>query len=150
MKTGMTAGAVVLIVMATGLSAIAALQRNAPAGRSRVAFSRQLPPLDGAALNLRIVEVTYPPGGANPSHTHPCPVVGYVLEGALRMRVNNEAEVVYRAGSTFYEAAGDIHVLSANASTTEPARFLASFICDREVTSLSTPAAPPKPNGAGR
>jgi quercetin dioxygenase-like cupin family protein len=150
MKAGMTATAVVLIVMATCLSTAAALRQNAPASRSRVAFSRTLPPLDGSALNLRIVEVTYPPGGANPSHTHPCPVVGYVLEGALRMRVNDGPEVVYRAGSTFYEATGDRHVVSANASTTEPARFLATFICDREVSSLSTPTAPPKPNGDGR
>lgn len=150
MKTGMTAGAAVVAVMAMLVSTVAALRQTAPASASRVAFSRKLPPLDGSALNLRIVEVTYPPGGANPSHTHPCPVAGYVLEGALRMRVNDGPEVVYNVGSTFYEAAGDVHAVSANASTTEPARFLASFICDREVSSLSTPTTPPKADGGGR
>jgi len=47
-------------------------------------------------------------------------------------------------GSRFYEEAGNIHQTSANASATEPARFLAYFVCDREVTQLSVPAPAPK------
>jgi len=112
--------------------------------RSRVALSRSLPPMDGHEIRVKLVDVTYPPGGANTSHTHPCPVVGYVLEGALRMKVGGGPEVVYRAGETFYEAAGDVHQISANASATEPARFLAYFVCDSDVAQLSSPIATPK------
>jgi len=115
--------------------------------QSRVALSRTLAPMDGREIRVRLVEVTYPPGGANASHTHPCPVVGYVLEGALRMQVNDGAEAIFRKGDTFYEEPGDIHRISANASATEPVRFLAYFTCDREVTQLSMPA--PAPKGAG-
>jgi quercetin dioxygenase-like cupin family protein len=115
--------------------------------QSRVALSRTLRPMDGGEIRIRVVEVTYPPGGANASHTHPCPVVGYVLEGSLRMQVNDGAEAIFRKGDTFYEEPGDIHRISANASATEPARFLAYFTCDREVTQLSTPM--PAPKGAG-
>ena len=53
--------------------------------RSHIAFSHALPPLDGARLQVTTVEVTYPPGGSSAPHSHPCPVVGYVIAGAVRM-----------------------------------------------------------------
>ena len=135
-------------VEALRLSAASASSRQpAPPSQSRVALSRTLAPMDGREVRVRVVEVTYPPGGANASHTHPCPVVGYVLEGSLRMQVNDGAEAIFRKGDTFYEDPGDIHRISANASATEPARFLAYFTCDREVTQLSMPA--PAPRGVG-
>jgi quercetin dioxygenase-like cupin family protein len=135
-------------VAALRLSAASASPgQSAQPSQSRVALSRTLKPMDGREIRVRVVEVTYPPGGANASHTHPCPVVGYVLEGSLRMQVNDGAEALFKKGDTFYEEPGDIHRVSANASTTEPARFLAYFTCDREVTQLSMPA--PAPKGAG-
>jgi quercetin dioxygenase-like cupin family protein len=128
-----------------GLVAAAILStQSAPPSQSRIVLSRSLPPMDGREIRVKIVDVTYPPGGANASHTHPCPVVGYVLQGALRMRVNDEPEAIYRSGDTFYEGAGDIHRTSANASATEPARFLAYFTCDRDVERLSVPTPAPK------
>jgi len=80
--------------------------------------------MDGREIRVKLVDVTYAPGGANASHSHPCPVVGYVLQGALRMRVNDAPEVIYRTGDTFYEGPGDIHRTSANASTTERFGYL--------------------------
>jgi quercetin dioxygenase-like cupin family protein len=105
---------------------------------SRTAFSGTLPALDGQRLEATIVEVTYPPGGANPAHRHPCPVIGYVLEGALRMQVKGQPERIFTPGETFIETPADIHVVSANASQEAPARFLAYFVCDR-ATPLSLP-----------
>jgi quercetin dioxygenase-like cupin family protein len=119
----------------------AAIAQTPPDSRSRTALSRTLPPMKGSDIHVKIIDVTYPPGGANASHTHPCPVVGYVLEGALRMAVNGGPDVIYKVGDTFYEAPGDIHRTSANASTSEPARFLAYFTCDGDVAQLSTPLA---------
>ena len=106
--------------------------------QSRTAFSGKLPALDGQRLEATIVEVTYPPGGANPAHQHPCPVIGYVLEGALRMQVKGQPERTFKSGETFFEAPTDVHVVSANASQEAPARFLAYFVCDR-ATRLSVP-----------
>ena len=88
--------------------------------------------MDGAHLNVTMVEVTYPPGGSSPPHSHPCPVIGYVLEGAYRTQVKGGPESIFRAGDTFYEEPNGIHLISANASDTEPVRFLATFTCDRE------------------
>ena len=65
-------------------------------------------------------------------HSHPCPVVGYVESGAVRTKVKGQAENVLKAGESFSEAANSIHEISANASQTEPAVFLAYFVCDHD------------------
>lgn len=114
------------------------------ASRSRTAFSGKLPALDGQRLEATLVEVTYPPGGANPSHRHPCPVIGYVLGGALRMQVKGQPERVYQPGETFIETPSDVHVVSANANQDVPARFLAYFVCDH-ATPLSVPVPEKQP-----
>ena len=43
----------------------------------------------------------------------------------------------YRAGESFSERPGDRHAVSANASTTEPARLLAVFVLDTSETTLT-------------
>ena len=130
------------IATIAGVSA-ALLAGAAEQGRrseSRTAFSGKLPALDGRRLEATLVEVTYPPGGANPAHRHPCPVIGYVLEGAVRMQVKGQPERIFKPGETFFESPSDVHVVSANASQDAPARFLAYFVCDR-ATPLSVPVA---------
>ena len=49
---------------------------------------------------------------------HPCPVIGYVLHGAVRMQVKGGPEALYQAGDSFYEAPNGIHLVSKNASAT--------------------------------
>jgi quercetin dioxygenase-like cupin family protein len=41
---------------------------------------------------------------------------------------------IYRAGESFFEPPGSIHLVSENASATEPAALLAIFIADDGVT----------------
>ncbi len=101
-----------------------------PDARARTVFSQALPALDGSRLRVTTVEVTYPPGGSSAPHSHPCPVIGYVLKGAVRMQVKGGALSIYKAGDSFYEAPNGIHLVSENASAKEPATFLAYFICD--------------------
>jgi quercetin dioxygenase-like cupin family protein len=135
------AGLTIATAIVTGSLAIRAQAGHAaaqPTSQSRVAFSHGLPQLDGGHLEATVVEVTYPPGGANPRHRHPCPVIGYVLDGALRMQVEGQPERIYRAGESFFESPTDVHQVSANASRDTPARFLAYFVCDHR-TPLSVP-----------
>lgn len=99
--------------------------------RARVAFSHDLPRLIGDRLSVTIVEVNYGPGESSAPHSHPCPVIGYVLEGTLRTQVKGEPEAIYKAGESFYEAPNGVHVVSANASAKERARLLAYFVCDQ-------------------
>lgn len=105
---------------------------------ARIVFTHPLPALNGTRLEAKIVEVTYGPGESSQPHSHPCAVIGYVLQGAVRMQVKGEPEAIYKAGQSFYEAPNGVHAISANASKTEPARFLAYFTCDHE-TPLTVP-----------
>jgi quercetin dioxygenase-like cupin family protein len=100
--------------------------------RARIAFSHALPALDGNHLQATVVEVRYGPGEASPPHSHPCAVIGYVISGTLRTQVKGEPEAIYKTGESFYEAPGGVHQVSANASQTEAADFLAYFVCDKE------------------
>jgi quercetin dioxygenase-like cupin family protein len=134
----LSTAALIAVVLASGV-ALTAFWEQTPS-RSRVAIAQPLPALDGRRLEATVLEVIYEPGGANSAHRHPCPVIGYVLEGSLRMQVKGQAERIYGAGDSFYEPPADVHLVSANASQDKPARFLAYFICDRE-TPLSVPVA---------
>jgi quercetin dioxygenase-like cupin family protein len=119
--------------MALGIAAMTLSgwgQASAP--RSRTVLSKSLPELDGHHLKATVVEVNYGPGESSHPHSHPCPVIGYVVEGAVRMQVKGETEAIYRAGESFYEAPHGVHEVSANASQTEPAKFIAYFMCDHE------------------
>ncbi|HJU11016.1 MAG TPA: cupin domain-containing protein, partial [Candidatus Binataceae bacterium] len=65
-------------------------------------------------------------------------VVGYVLSGAIRSKVNNGEERVYHAGQYWTEKPGVLHAVSENASDKEPAKLLAIFIVDAHEKNLVT------------
>jgi quercetin dioxygenase-like cupin family protein len=108
------------------------------AARDRAVLSQALPPMNGSHLKVTLVEVTYGPGESSAAHSHPCPVVGYVIEGSLRSKVKGQEAKLYNPGESFYEPPNGVHETSANASTKKPAKFLAYFVCDRD-TPLSLP-----------
>lgn len=120
--------------------------RSEGAERGVVVRSQSLPKLTGDRLTVFLVQVHYGPGEASIPHSHVCPVIGYVVEGALRTRIAGEAEKIYKAGDSFYEAPNRVHLVSANASSTEPAELIAYLICDRD-TPLSVPAPAFKKEG---
>src|ERR1700746_4221425 len=72
--------------------------------RARVLFYTEVPNLNSNHLKATLVEVNYGPGEASLPHSHPCAVIGYVVQGTLRTQVKGGPEVVYKAGETFYEA----------------------------------------------
>lgn len=100
--------------------------------RARIVLSQQLSRMDGDHLKGVMVEVRYGPGEASSPHTHPCAVMGYVAEGTIRTQVQGEPEMIYHSGQGFYEPPNGVHLISANASSTEPARLIAYLICDRD------------------
>jgi quercetin dioxygenase-like cupin family protein len=75
--------------------------------------------------------VVYPPGGSSPAHRHDAQVFVYVLEGHVNMQVKGGKLMTLGPGDTFYESPTDIHTVSANASKSEPAKFLAFLIKDK-------------------
>jgi quercetin dioxygenase-like cupin family protein len=99
-------------------------------GHEEVVFSQ---PLDEpAGTELTAVVVSYPPSGASPKHHHAGVVFAYVLSGSIRSENSATGPVrVYRAGESFFEPAGSIHLVSENASAEEPAKLLAVFVAPR-------------------
>jgi len=106
--------------------------------RGHIVLSHVLPSLDGARLKATVVEVNYGPGESSAPHSHPCPVIGYVVAGAIRTQVKGGQETIVKSGESFYEAPNGIHLVSANASRTAPAKLIAYFVCDHDAP-LSTP-----------
>jgi len=79
-----------------GLSCGILAAPNAPGGQTkatadRVVLSRSLPAMKGNDLKITVLEVAYAPGAASPAHSHPCPVVAYVVSGAIRSQVKRRA-----------------------------------------------------------
>ena len=83
--------------------------------------------------------VDFPPGFSSPVHRHNAQVSVYVLEGSVVMQVRGGKEVTLRPGQSFYEDPNDIHVVSRNASSTTPARFLV-FLIHKKGDPLVMPA----------
>ena len=81
---------------------------------------------------LRMITVEYPPGGSSPPHEHHAQVAVYVLEGSMRMQVKGQEPVTLGPGDTFYEDVNDVHVVSANASDTQPAKFVVFLVEDKK------------------
>jgi len=99
--------------------------------------SEKLPNVPGKSLTA--VVVNYAPGGKSASHHHAGSVFAYVLSGAIRSEVSTSGPAkVYQAGESFFEPPGSDHLVSANASTTEPASLLAIFVADDGAV-LTTP-----------
>ena len=96
------------------------------------------PKLDGNHLRATVVEVNYAPGEGDKPHSHPCTVIGYVAQGAIRFQVKGGPEGLFKAGESFYEPPNGVHQVSANASDKEPAKLIAFFVCDHE-TPLTVP-----------
>jgi quercetin dioxygenase-like cupin family protein len=78
-----------------------------------------------------MVTVDYPPGGTDAIHRHNARTFVYVLEGSVVMQLKGGKEVTLTPGQTFYEGPDDVHLVSRNASTTEPAKFVVFFIKDK-------------------
>jgi quercetin dioxygenase-like cupin family protein len=128
----MLGGLVLAGGIAAALHATSAQEQAKGAEGASVApvFAYQLPNLPGQTMTGVLVE--YAPGGSSPPHHHTAKgsVVAFVLDGAIRSKVNDGPVRVYKAGESWLEPPGAAHPVSANASATEPARLLAVFVAE--------------------
>ena len=126
--------AVSLALLLAGPASAQPAQQPAP-----YAFNNPIPNIPGKSLVA--VVVNYAPGARNKPHHHAPSafITAYVLEGAVRSQVDDGPVRVYHAGESFIEKPGAHHMISENASATEPAKMLAIFVVDSEAGPLSTP-----------
>jgi len=85
--------------------------------------------LDGARVaRVESARIELAPGQRTGLHFHPCPVVGSVVAGTIRLAVEGEPERTLRQGDAFYEPADTRIAAFDNESEQEPATFVAFYL----------------------
>jgi len=90
--------------------------------------SYALPNVPGKRVT--IVRVFYGPGGFTRAHRHAGSVTAYITKGTIRSQLAGGPVETFKVGQSFFEPPGSTHLVSANASNTEPAELIAVFVAD--------------------
>jgi quercetin dioxygenase-like cupin family protein len=90
--------------------------------------SYALPNVPGKRVT--IVRVFYGPGGFTRAHRHAGSVTAYITRGEIRSQLGGGPVETFKVGQSFFEPPGATHLISANASNTEPAELIAVFVAD--------------------
>src|SRR6478735_5448509 len=90
--------------------------------------SHALPNVPGKRVT--IVRVFYGPGGFTRAHRHAGSVSAYITKGEIRSQLAGGPVETFKVGQSFFEPPGAVHLVSANASNTEPAELIAVFVAD--------------------
>lgn len=85
-----------------------------------------------------MAQVEFAPGSAEPKHTHPGEVFGYVQEGTVTLNIEGKPTVHPKAGDTFFIPANTVHWGVNEGSG--PAKVLATFVVPKGQP-MTTPAA---------
>jgi len=71
------------------------------------------------------VRVDFAPGATSHPHTLPGHVFAVVLSGEVESALGDQPPQRYKAGDAWYEAPGELHRVTRNASSTAPATIVA-------------------------
>ena len=99
-----------------------------PLDKVEVISSHALPNVAGKRVT--VVRVFYGPGGFTPPHRHSGSVTAYITKGEIRSQLGGGPVETFKVGQSFFEPPGSTHMVSANASATEPAELIAVFVAD--------------------
>lgn len=116
------ASAIVAPLCAVGSSS------GSPLDRVDVVASYPLANVPGKRVT--VVRVSYGPGGFTLPHRHAGTVTAYITKGEIRSQLGGGPLETFTVGQSFFEPPGSTHMVSANASTTEPAELIAVFVAD--------------------
>lgn len=89
-----------------------------------------------AALGSRNVtsvdvrQIIFAPGQQSGRHKHPCPVVGFIVDGAALLQIEGQAPIELPVGSAFYEPADTVISRFDNLSSLAPLTFAAYYLLD--------------------
>jgi len=129
--SGMRCG--ILAALVAGSVAVTATATAQTPARTPPPVLFSAPLADAPDKQLVVVELKFAPNPAPPStldnhppgHRHPGSVYAYVTEGAVRLAVEGQPVQV---GGSFFEPPGAHHIITENASATEPSRAIAVMI----------------------
>ena len=102
--------------------------RGSPLDRVEPIASYALPNVP--CKRVTIVRVFYGPGGFTRAHRRAGSVTAYITKGEIRSQLGGGPVETFKVGQSFFEPPGATHLVSANASNTEPAELIAVFIAD--------------------
>jgi quercetin dioxygenase-like cupin family protein len=105
-----------------------AVAAGSPLDKVEVITSHALPNVPGKRVT--IVRVFYGPGGFSRAHRHAGSVTAYITKGEIRSQLGGGPVETFGVGQSFFEPPGSTHLVSANASNTEPAELIAVFVAD--------------------
>src|SRR5688572_6558412 len=77
---------------------------------------------------VEIKEINFTPRQKTGLHTHPCPVVGYIVKGTVLFQVEGQPAQILHAGDAFYEPANTRMIHFDNHSDSEDMTFIAFYL----------------------
>jgi quercetin dioxygenase-like cupin family protein len=98
----------------------------APLKRTPIATDELSP--SRAVATVHVVRLDFAPGQPTSLHKHPVPVIGYVLHGSFTVQVNGQPAHTYTEGQSIYEPADTQIDRFDNASKTDPATLIATYL----------------------
>ncbi|CAG8976832.1 hypothetical protein HYALB_00009096 [Hymenoscyphus albidus] len=114
-----------------------------PASEPKYDSSRPFPSVQSLYQNpipnfpektIVVFQISYPPNGAIPPHTHAgAHISANIVSGYIFNKMNDNPMEVLGPGQFMFEKPTCRHRTCQNASATEPATFIATFIVDTKV-----------------
>lgn len=101
-------------------------------GEEKISILQERKLSDAPGKTALAFTVEYAPGQQSIPHVHGGSAIAYVMEGAVVSQLEGEAPVTYRAGQSWYETPGIGHLVSRNASSTQPAKLLVWILNDSD------------------
>ena len=83
---------------------------------------------DDPQKRITAMLVDFPPAAYSPEHHHEASLYVYVLKGEIRSQLQGRPAQIFKAGDSFHEPEGSIHLFAENLSTRESAQALAVFV----------------------
>ena len=116
----------VLFLLLAFSSVLAFSSANAQVGTVKRLMTKDLPDVAGKEGMIEIVD--FAPGEASQPHRHNADLFVYVLEGTVITQVKGGKPQTVHAGEVFHESPTDLHIVSRNASETQPAKLLVFYV----------------------
>jgi quercetin dioxygenase-like cupin family protein len=116
----------VLFLALTFGSVLAFDSANAQAGKATRLMTKDLADVSGKEGMVETVD--FAPGEVSQPHRHNADLFVYVLEGTIVTQVKGGSPQTLHAGAVFYESPTDVHIVSRNASETQPAKLLVFYV----------------------
>src|SRR6478752_5497866 len=116
----------VLFLLLAFSSVLAASSAVLQVGKVTRLMTKDLPDVPGKEGMVETVD--FAPGEVSQPHRHNADLSVYVLEGSVLTRVKGGNAQTVHAGEVFSESPTDLHIVSRNASETEPAKLLVFYV----------------------